>query len=198
MNTTLRPRRDRLTAAIAVASAAVISSIASARDKDDHDEGRHEEHAANRVERGFELVPRGVTLNPVGRNRQLLGLGSYIVNTAGCNDCHTHPSYAPGGDPFQGQPEMINAAQYLSGGRVFGPFTAANITPDYAGRPAGLTLEAFLTVMRTGHDPKDPPGPPLQVMPWPSFGKQTEHDLRAIYEYLSAIPALANNHQPGP
>ena len=61
-----------------------------------------------------------------------------------------------------------------------------------------VTLEAFLTVMRTGHDPKDPPGPPLQVMPWPSFGKQTEHDLRAIYEYLSAIPALANNPQPGP
>jgi hypothetical protein len=33
----------------------------------------------------------------------------------------------------------------------------------------------------------------LQVMPWPAFGKKTDQDLRAIYEYLRAIPSL-----PGP
>ena len=31
-------------------------------------------------------------------------------------------------------------------------------------------------------------GPLLQVMPWPAYANMTEHDLRAIYEYLSAIP----------
>ena len=30
-------------------------------------------------------------------------------------------------------------------------------------------------------------GPLLQVMPWPAYA-MTAHDLRAIYEYLSAIP----------
>jgi hypothetical protein len=80
----------------------------------------------------------------------------------------------------------------------FGPFTSANLTPDHAGRPAGLTLKEFFAVMRTGHDPKDPPGPPLQVMPWPGFGKLTDRDLGAIYEYLRAIPSLPNNPQPGP
>jgi hypothetical protein len=30
----------------------------------------------------------------------------------------------------------------------------------------------------------------LQIMPWAAFQSFTEHDLRAIYEYLSAIPCL--------
>jgi hypothetical protein len=30
----------------------------------------------------------------------------------------------------------------------------------------------------------------LQVMPWPDFQDMTEHDMRAIYEYLSAIPCI--------
>jgi hypothetical protein len=36
--------------------------------------------------------------------------GSYIVNAqGGCNDCHTVPSYAAGGNPFLGEPEVISA-----------------------------------------------------------------------------------------
>jgi len=27
-------------------------------------------------------------------------------------------------------------------------------------------------------------------MPWPPFGKKTDQDLNAIYEYLSAIPSI--------
>src|SRR5262249_28432732 len=72
---------------------------------------------ASQIRRGYEIAP--VPLDLRGKNRALVGLGSYIVNAqAGCNDCHTHPSYAPGGNPFVvGQREQINAAQYLSGGR---------------------------------------------------------------------------------
>jgi len=157
-----------------------------------------EEGSESQIKRGFEIVPKGVALNLVGKNRALVGLGSYIVNTTGCNDCHTHPSYSPGGDPFLGQPERINAEQYLAGGRKFGPFTSANLTPDNAGKPAGLTLAEFVTILRTGHDPKDPPGPALQVMPWPVIGKKTERDLSAIYEFLRAIPSLPSNPNPGP
>lgn len=85
-----------------------------------------------------------------------------------------------------GQPEWINAEHYLAGGRQFGPFTSPNITPDVHGLPAGLTFQEFLEVMRTGHDPDD--GDLLQVMPWPVYAKMTTRDLKAIYEYLSAIP----------
>jgi hypothetical protein len=31
----------------------------------------------------------------------------------------------------------------------------------------------------------------LQIMPWPLLRSMTEHEMRAIYEYLSAIPCIA-------
>ena len=54
----------------------------------------------------------------------------------GCNDCHTVPSYAVGGNPFLGEPEVINAPCYLAGGAAFGPFVSRNITPRANGLPA--------------------------------------------------------------
>lgn len=30
----------------------------------------------------------------------------------------------------------------------------------------------------------------LQVMPWPVYGEMLESDLRAVYEFLRAIPPL--------
>lgn len=151
------------------------------------------------VKRGYEIVPPGVHLNLAGKNRILVGLGSYVVNTTGCNDCHTHPSYLPTGDPFKGFPELINYQQYLTGGRTFGPtIKSANLNPDASGKPAGLTLAEFIQTLRTGHNPHDPPGQILQVMPWPVFGKKTDRDLAAIYEYLRALPSLPDNPSPGP
>jgi hypothetical protein len=150
--------------------------------------------------RGYEIAP--VKLNLAGKDWALVGLGSYIVNTTGCNDCHTHPNWANGGNPYMGQPEQINTAQYLSGGRQFttpaGMFTSANITPDKNDRPAGLTLAGFLEVMHYGHDPRDPPGDLLQVMSWPLYRYKTDRELHAIYESLRAIPSLPNNPSAGP
>src|ERR1700745_3014078 len=89
--------------------------------------------------RGYEIAPVWLTL--AGKDLALVGLGSYIVNTTGCNDCHTHPNWANGGNPYMGQPEQINTAQYLSGGRVFAPtIVSLNITPDKNDRPPGHTL----------------------------------------------------------
>ncbi len=36
----------------------------------------------------------------------------------------------------------------------------------------------------------------LQVMPWPTVQNMSDHDLRAIYEYLSAIPCNAGPADP--
>lgn len=144
-----------------------------------------------KVKRGFEIAP--VYLNLAGKNRALVGLGSYIVNAqAGCNDCHTWPNFAPNGDPYRGQPKMINSTNYLAGGRPFGPFLSRNLTPDPASTmtPAQRYQE-FVNIMRTGVDPDSlhPQfGPLLQVMPWSVYQDMTDRDLRAIFEYLSAIP----------
>jgi hypothetical protein len=158
-------------------------------DNDDEDRGKE-----SRVKIGRAIAP--VPLDLQGKKRGQVWLGSYIVNAqGGCNDCHTFPSFAAGGDPFAGQFPIINSAKYLAGGAPFGPpggLVSKNLTPDANGRPAGLTYEQFETTMRTGRDAED--GHILQVMPWPVYGQMTDHDLRAIYEYLSAIPSLPNNY----
>jgi hypothetical protein len=164
----------------------------------------------SQILRGYQIIseifPKGTKLNLAGTDWALVGLGSYLVNSTGCNDCHTHPNWADKRNPYLGQPEQINIAQYLSGGRQFGPdpvdhhiVYSANITPDKKknGMPAGLTWDAFREVMRTGLDP-DVPGRLLQVMPWPLYRWKTDRDLRAMYEYLRVIPHLDDNPMPGP
>jgi len=89
-----------------------------AQDKDDKDEKGDKEK--NEIKIGFKIAP--VPLNLKHKDRDLVGLGSYIVNAqGGCNDCHTYPNYKDGGDPFLGQPEQINTDHYMAGGRPFGP-----------------------------------------------------------------------------
>jgi hypothetical protein len=177
----------------------------------------------SRVQIGLAAAP--VHLNMAGKNVALVGLGSYYVNIAGdCDGCHSAgppTEYAPGGNPYFNQPEKVNPATYLGGGRNFGPMIpgsaniiSRNLTPDASGLPiGGDTFDEFLHTMRTGIDPDHlhPPcsGAPnadcipapfdgnlLQVMPWPNYRKLSDHDLRAIYEYLSTIPCVQGNY-PG-
>jgi hypothetical protein len=142
----------------------------------------------SRIQRGAELAP--VPLDMAGLNPALVREGSYIVNAqGGCNDCHTVPSYAAGGNPFFGQPEVINAPCYLAGGAAFGPFVSRNLTRV----PTLRTLDEFKQMMRQGTDFRSPPDgtPLLQVMPWPVYAKMSDRELEAIYEFLRAIPEIS-------
>jgi hypothetical protein len=124
-----------------------------------------------RVEMGFDVVPAGLKLNLKGKNHDLVGIGSYIVNAQGdCNGCHNSPDlggeWADGHNPAFGQPKMVNTKGYLGGGTGFGPFPgegiggngpltiySRNLTPDANGKPeGGHTLQEFKTILRTGHD----------------------------------------------
>jgi hypothetical protein len=182
-----------LLAGLALGVVLIGAPSGRAGDKDDKDNDE------SKIKRGFEIAP--VNLNLRGKNRELVGLGSYIVNAvADCNGCHysTLSASSPflvGHDPCQGEPKQVDPAGYLGGGTpLFGPFLPRNLTPDKTGRPeGGASFEEFHGIMRTGIDPDHAHpqfGPFLQVMPWPAFQDMTEHDLRAIYEYLSAIPCI--------
>jgi hypothetical protein len=178
----------------------------------------------SKIQRGFEIAP--VPLNLAGKNRALVGLGSYIVNALDCDGCHSAgPSteFAPG-NPYFGQPTKVNPATYLGGGRDFFPapgpgfphIISRNLTPDKTGLPeGGHTFPEFLQIMRTGADldhlhptcsatvttncvPPPFDGDLLQIMPWPIYQNMTDHDLRAIYEYLSAIPCIEGPPAPSP
>jgi hypothetical protein len=165
-------------------------------------QGSSDEHS--RIQAGFAIAPVPLDLN--GKNRALVGLGSYIVNAqADCAGCHSTPLYAEGGDPHLGQPAVISQDTYLSGGGdLFGPFVPRNLTPNASGEPAGLSLDEFIETIRTGRDMKDRPPPVpspdndlLQVMPWPVFAKMSDRELEAIYEYLSAIPCIGSPQRCG-
>jgi len=145
------------------------------------------------IQQGLDISP--VPPNLQGLNPALVARGSYLVNAvAECGRCHTaQPRYMPGGNPFLGQSAQINTTDFL--GRTSG--SPRNLTPDAQRLPAGLTLEEFIFTMRTGTDLKGlPPFTPsaqldlLQGMPWPENQKMTDRDLRAIYEYLKAIPCV--------
>jgi hypothetical protein len=218
-----------ITAFAAVVLAGMMMTSKRVRAGDDQTIDQSEE---SKIRRGFEIAP--VTLKLKGKNRALVGLGSYIVNAVGdCNGCHSagpKTEFAgPAGNPYFRMPpftgtKQINLNTYLGGGRDFGPFGSQselphlysrNLTPDKTGLPeGGRTYEQFVEIMRQGTDfdhihpncvgPGDPNNPPncllppfngdlLQVMRWPFFKDMTDHDLRAIYEYLRAVPC-----NPGP
>jgi hypothetical protein len=197
---------------------------------------------------GFEIAP--VPLNLAGKDRDLVGLGSFLVNAVGdCNGCHTSGgppnfNYAAGGNPYFNQKTKVDPTVYLSGGMDFGPvgtptgpamypgpdIITRNLTPDKTGRAeGGNTLARFRQILRDGTDfdhihptctaaqltqietgtppfpvciPTSPgntaDGNLLQVMPWPTFANMTDHQIDAMYEYLSAIPCIDNSTSPPP
>jgi cytochrome c553 len=166
--------------------------------------GDDEQGDESRIRQGLNALP--FDLNLRGKNIAAVGLGSYLVNVAGdCNGCHVsdiQKEYLPGGDPFMGQPAKIDPNTYLVGGRVFIPahpgfhaIVSRNLRPEANGLPEGHTYEDFLKIIRTGVDLDQAHleyGPLLQVMPWPNFRNMTDHDIRAIYAYLSALPPNPN------
>src|SRR5947209_5886653 len=91
----------------------------------------------SQILRGYQIAP--VQLNLKGKDWALVYLGSYLVNTTGCNDCHTWPNWADGHTPYlpDQKPEQIKTMGYMAGGRVFlkrdGKTVLAvpsNLTPD--------------------------------------------------------------------
>jgi hypothetical protein len=141
-----------------------------------------------RIAEGIKIAP--VPLDFKGLNKNQVGLGSYLVTVAQCNGCHTTPEFAPGSDPFNGDPKTaVVKTAYFAGGINFGSVCSANITRDKNGLPDGLTQAHFISAMHTGHDFRAPPKQLLAFMPWPYFRDMTDDDLAAVYAYLKAIPA---------
>jgi hypothetical protein len=194
-----RAKRWLVAGIVGAGSCFIAASSAQAQDNGVSAGGDQSSHYSvlrdfdERVYIGFKIAP--VPLKLRGLDRSLVGLGSYIVNGQGaCNDCHTAPPYAVGADPFNGEAGLPNPATYLAGGTAFGPFISRNITPRDNGRPANLTFERFYEVFTKGTDFKQVHpqiSPLLQVMPWPVYSNMTPRDIRAIYEYLRAIPSLS-------
>ena len=130
-----------------------------------------------------------------------VGRGSYLVNSlGGCNSCHTDNSgdhiFDEGLIPFSVD---VDTTAYLAGGVNLGIFFpglgdifSRNLTP-HPTTGLFLTEEQFIQVLRFGADFRRP-GKSLRVEPhFPTRFHHTLDDLKAIYAYLKAIPAVNNS-----
>jgi hypothetical protein len=154
---------------------------------------------------------RGIKLNMKGKDPDMVGLGSYLVNVAGdCNGCHTKDpttEYTVPGNPYFLKPPFtgvtqINPATYLGGGSDFGPFptttgtvdiVSRNLTPDITGLPeGGHSLSDFKQIIRTGVDldkAASQHGPSIRryVAPSDALAELPEHDGSAAYRNLDFL-----------
>jgi mono/diheme cytochrome c family protein len=117
--------------------------------------------------------------------------GKYLVNIAGCNDCHT-PGY------FLGSPDM---KRFLGGSDVgfeisgLGVFVGPNLTPDKETGLGNWTTAQIVTALQKGVRPDGRHLAP--IMPWQAFADLTPADALAIVAYLKSLPPVSNK-VPGP
>lgn len=138
--------------------------------------------------------------------------GKYIVNSAGCHDCHTPWVMGPKGpEPdmtrmLSGHPEqlvmppapkvpepwlVIGADTNTAYAGPWGVSFTANLTPDVETGIGRWTLKNFVDTFRTGRrmGRGRPVLPPMPIHVYNNFNDQ---DLASVYAYLRTIPAITN------
>jgi len=157
---------------------------------------------------------RGYEVNPLpdpddypfftGQHTASFGRGSYLVNAAACNDCHTNPPYGtvPGPDFLR-----TTTTAFLTGGDVFvtptglGPVfgTTRSMSANIIGSNGflwepGMNFSLFQEIIATGtHFDDDPPTPLAWPMPWDHFRNMTASDQAALYDYLTDLAFDVSN-----
>jgi alcohol dehydrogenase (quinone), cytochrome c subunit len=99
-----------------------------------------------------------------------LSHGEYVARLGNCIACHSIPE----GEPFAGGLKMAVP--------MLGNIYATNITPDVATGIGSYSFDEFDVVMRTGAT-KDR-GQLYPAMPYPSYAKMSEQDMRALYDFF--------------
>lgn len=143
--------------------------------------------------------------------------GRYLVNTMGCDDCHSPKKFGPHGPEvdtnlrFGGFPAgrplpsfdtgtahqwVLFAGDLTAAVGPWGTTFAANISSD----PTGIgnwTEAQFIRCLREGKWKGLEGRPLLPPMPWQNFAKLTDRDLKAIYAFLKTTRPV-NNSVPEP
>ena len=116
--------------------------------------------------------------------------GAYLVNAAGCVDCHSQLDKG----------KVIPGTEF-GGGMVFqqpaGTIHSANITSDAATGIGNWSKEAFVSRFRQYADSSYTPAEidPKKTntpMPWTMYAGMKPGDLGAIYDYLRSVPPLVH------
>ncbi|WP_314385159.1 c-type cytochrome [Pseudomonas brenneri] len=106
---------------------------------------------------------------PVKPDTELIAQGKYVAQLGDCIACHTAK---------QG-PQMAGGLELST---PMGTIYSSNITPDRETGMGAYTFEQFDRVMREGVTPAGMNLYP--AMPYPSYAKMSEEDMRALFAYL--------------
>lgn len=141
------------------------------------------------------LLVKNIDTNTKPSDLDKVKYGEYLVNTAGCKNCHT---------PLNAKREYLNDKMFAGGFKFrHEKFTAvsANITPDPQTGIGNWTEELFLTKFKDYRDPSFynyNPGRKNTFMPWLSFSQLDDYDLKAIYAYLKTVKPVSNKVEKFP
>lgn len=146
--------------------------------------------------------------SPSVRDKQI-ARGKYIVEIAGCHDCHTPkvkdapPMTLDENLLLSGRPQTTMPSSKPNDGEAttsldltawhgpWGVSYTANLTPDAeTGIGKRYTEAAFIKTIRTGVKPEGEPL--LPPMPWQAYRHMTDDDLKAVYAYLQTVKPVKN------
>lgn len=131
-----------------------------------------------RAVRALVLEPHGPTrpVRATSPRGATVERGEYLAySVANCVGCHTERDLMTGA--FVGAP--------LSGGFKMGKHVSKNLTPDpKTGWIRSWSEDDFVARLKSGIGPEGSP------MPWDSFARMSDDDIRAIYRFLQTVPAV--------
>lgn len=154
----------------------------------------------------------GLVHNAYASDAALIKRGAQLAAFGACVDCHTPFKMGPNGpekDMARGlsghpaelvlpPPPQVNGAWNWAGSASMTAFVgpwgrtyASNLTPDHETGIGSWREQDFILAMRTGKH-LGAGRPILPPMPWQSVGTLPDHDLRALFSYLKAQPAVKN------
>jgi len=101
-----------------------------------------------------------------------------VMAVANCNECHTKRDAIGNfvGKPFAGGTEFQDEGKPT--------LVTPNLTPHPSGRIFDWSQEAFIQRFRTGRVISH------SHMPWESYARMTDDELKAIYNYLRTVEAV--------
>lgn len=136
------------------------------------------------------IPSKGTPVKRPDSNDQLAS-GGYLVNAAGCIECHTKAE----------QGKIITELAF-SGGREFqfpggSVVRSSNITPDEETGIGKWSEEAFVQRFKAYADssyviPAVNPGEFNTIMPWTMYASMKDEDLKSIYAYLRTVKPIKN------
>ena len=148
----------------------------------------HSYNVMGKVIKAFMIKPQGPSETPkksMAADTSVAYGRHLVMAVANCNECHTKRN---GIGDYVGEP-LAGGTEFAEEGKP--TLISPNLTPDpKTGRITAWSQEFFIKRFRMGKLI------PYSHMPWESFGRMTDTELKAIYNYLQSLKPVDTSKPP--